>query len=402
MTAKNIVLGIALILIAGSIWYLESGKVSRTPVSNNNADIPIEIAVKNTANSIATSSLVTPATPPPKPPTLSDRIKTKQDKFERVKEISTPDGFINTADTFKLADEVGKKVILVDFWTYSCINCMRTTPYLNAWYEKYKDQGFGIVGIHTPEFEFEKNYANVVDAVKREDIRYPVVLDNDYSTWTAYKNRFWPRRYLIDIDGFIVFDQIGEGGYDEMEERLQVALAERSLVLGTGQNIASGYVNPILGADKPSGEFISPETYFGSARNGLLANGTPGVAGGQTLVAQSSIGLNKLALGGEWHFDPEYAENSASGAKIVYHYSAKNVYLVASSDAGVKIKILRDGKPLTSAEAGEDVVVSNGESTATIKENRLYKLIHESSFSEHALEVIIENPGLKAFTFTFG
>src|SRR3989344_6786961 len=140
-------------------------------------------------------------------------------RYEPAKEITTPDGFINIdGEPITISEFIGKKVILVDFWTYSCINCQRTTPYLNAWYKKYgstllttSSPGLVIIGLHTPEFEFEKNYQNVLEATKKMGIKYPVVLDNDYSTWNAYQNRFWPRKYLIDIDGYIVYDHIGEG-----------------------------------------------------------------------------------------------------------------------------------------------------------------------------------------------
>ena len=130
-------------------------------------------------------------------------VEQKAMRYERAKEITTPDGFINT-DAISVGELVGQKVILIDFWTYSCINCQRTTPYLNAWYETYKDQGLEIIGLHTPEFAFEEEYQNVLQAVENLGIKYPVVLDNDYSTWRAYRNRFWPHKYLIDIDGFIV------------------------------------------------------------------------------------------------------------------------------------------------------------------------------------------------------
>ena len=148
------------------------------------------------------------------------RQQEKSKRYSVAKEITTPDGFINTdGKPVTIGEFVGKKVVLLDIWTYSCINCQRTTPYLNAWYEKYKDDGLVIIGLHTPEFEFEKVYQNVLDATNRLGIKYPVVLDNDYSTWNAYQNRFWPRKYLIDIDGFVVYDHIGEGAYEETETK---------------------------------------------------------------------------------------------------------------------------------------------------------------------------------------
>ena len=158
----------------------------------------------------------------------------KDSSYIRAPEITNPSGFINTNDkAITLKEFVGKKVILVSFWTYSCINCQRTLPYLNTWYEKYRDQGLEIVSIHTPEFAYEKLQKNVEDEVfNTYNIQYPVVLDNDYSAWGAFGNRYWPRKYLIDIDGYIVYDHVGEGAYDETEKKIQEALKERTERIG--------------------------------------------------------------------------------------------------------------------------------------------------------------------------
>ncbi len=152
----------------------------------------------------------------------------------RAPEIVNPSGFINTdGKPITFGEFKGKKVVLVSFWTYSCINCQRTLPYLNSWYEKYKDQGLEIVSIHTPEFAYEQVLKNVEkEVLNTYDIKYPVVLDNDYSTWKAFGNRYWPRKYLVDIDGYIVYDHIGEGAYDETEEEIQEALKKRAERLG--------------------------------------------------------------------------------------------------------------------------------------------------------------------------
>jgi thiol-disulfide isomerase/thioredoxin len=158
-------------------------------------------------------------------------LMTKKMKYSMYKELVNPSGFVNS-DPFQLKDIVGKKVILLDVMTYSCINCQRTFPYANAWYEKYKDKGLEIVAIHTPEFAFEHKIENVRDAMTKFGIKFPVVLDNDYGTWNAYGNNYWPRKYLIDIDGFVTYDHIGEGGYDETELQIKNALKERAERLG--------------------------------------------------------------------------------------------------------------------------------------------------------------------------
>ena len=316
----------------------------------------------------------------------------KADRYETAKEITTPDGFINTED-FKIADQIGDKVVLIDFWTFSCINCQRTTPYLNAWYQKYKDFGFEIIGVHTPEFEFEKDYDNVIDAVKRFGIKHPVVLDNDFSTWKAYRNNYWPRKYLIDIDGYIVYDHIGEGAYDRTEQNIQHALQERKEKLGLNIIIPTGLVDP--NAETPS-RVGSPEVYFGASRNVILGNGPEHTVGEYTFTKPNSISANRLYLDGTWDVQPEFSTNKTAGS-IIFKYSAKNVFMVASGD-NTSARILIDGQPVDSAIAGDDVVNSK----IIYSEERLYKLIADEQVSEHTLEIIVEKPGLSAFTFTFG
>src|SRR3989338_8069048 len=189
-------------------------------------------------------------------------------------------GYINTenygGDTFQLQDYIGKKVILVDFWTYTCINCQRTLPYIKSWHEKYSNKGLLIVGVHTPEFEFEKKIENVKNAVQEFGIQYPVVQDNDYATWRAYKNNYWPHKYLIDINGDIVYDHVGEGNYAETEMKIQELLEGRMKLLGDEEDI-----DVVLTSGGDVSVAQSPETYFCAWRNSNLGNGVPGVIGGQ-------------------------------------------------------------------------------------------------------------------------
>ena len=249
---------------------------------------------------------------------------------------------------------------------------------MNAWYEKYKEKGLVIIGLHTPEFEFEKVYQNVLDATKKEGIKYPVVLDNDYSTWNAYQNRFWPRKYLIDIDGYVIYDHIGEGGYEETEQKIQDALKERMTVLGENGTIDQSVTKeiPIQNGAK------SPETYFGSARNNQQAS----------LLSPSD----------SWSITPEFAQNSAPNASIVYTYTAKDVFFVAEANTEIIVEVLLDGKPIGS-EAGVDILkTSDGKTIVKIKEARLYKIIQGNQSETRTLKFIIQKSGLKAFTFTFG
>lgn len=336
---KNILLAGVVILIAGSIWYLQKDKITLVNSGQTGIDISVKPEIK-----LEEKVVEAPET----------KIKIPDNNFPPAKEITTPDGFINTLP-FKLADLIGKKVILVDFWTYSCINCQRTTPYLNAWYEKYKDAGLEIVGVHTPEFEFEKNYENVKKATENAGIKFPVVLDNDYSTWQAYGNRYWPRKYLINLQGKIVYDHIGEGAYAETEKKIQEQLG-----------ILAGEMVKVK-ADLPTNTQISAETYFGSSRNNNFNTG--------------------LKLTGDWQIQPEFAQNKLAGDSITMPYRAKKVFFVAGADQPIEIEVKQDGKTVK---------------TLTIQAETLYELIENAEPEVHELKIIIKSAGLRAYTFTFG
>lgn len=324
-------------------------------------------------------------------------LDNKARKFQRAKKIVAPFGFINTTD-IKIEDLIGKKVIMVDFWTYSCINCQRTLPYMNAWYDKYKDQGLEIIGVHAPEFDFEKKIENVQWAVNHYDVRYPVVLDNDYGTWQAYGNRYWPRKYLIDIDGYIVYDHIGEGGYDETEKKIQELLSERMTRLGEQGNVSTGTVVPTSTEQAADARPRSPEIYFGSSRNTYLGNGTDGVAGIQQFTEPRGVKTNILYMVGTWDIQPEFAKNTVSGSKIVFRYQGAKVYMVARADSTTRVRILRDGAVISDA-AGSDV----RDGVITISEDRLYHVVDDpNGWGEHTLEIIVDDPGAELFTFTFG
>lgn len=314
-------------------------------------------------------------------------------------DLVSPQGFINS-DPFRLADYFGKKIILIDFWTYSCINCQRTTPYLNAWHEKYADKGLLIVGVHTPEFEFEKKYENVVAAVQKFGIKYPVVQDNEYATWNNYRNRYWPHKFLIGIDGRIIYDHIGEGGYEETEKKIQEALAERMAALGMKDGILQNIEKPVGAVDVDFLKVKSPETYFGALRNKNFGSGAPYKTGAFTFPLEKVINPNTLYLVRSWNIADEYAENQSKGARVLFRYDAKDVYLVASALENVRIKIYRDGT-LVKEVAGEDVS-KDGSGIAIVREERLYRLIQGESYGSHLLEIEIESPGLRAFAFTFG
>jgi thiol-disulfide isomerase/thioredoxin len=366
---RTVILVAVLVGIAGAIWFLESMKAMHGATG---PAVPVAVGT-HSANYDAHKLL-----------------------YPSAKEFVSPDGYINTPATTTLDYLINTqhKVVLLDFWTYSCINCLRTVPYLEAWYNKYKDAGLVVVGVHAPEFAFEKVLSNVQAAVQKFGITYPVVMDSAMGTWNAYNNQYWPEEYLIDTDGLVRERNIGEGNYKETETTIQKLLAERNITLGLTTPIPTGFVdiNQTIQA-------ASPETYFGYARNEYLGNGVRQTPGAQTLVVpdQSRAAANTLYLGGAWNFQSEYAENSGP-AEIVYSYNAQDVYLVASSPKGVTLTVYVDGK-LISANKGADV---DAQGRVHVQESRLYKLVEGGAQEAHVLEIKISGPGLDAYTFTFG
>ena len=331
-------------------------------------------------------------------PVLAAILAKKSAMYPKAPELVSPDGYLNTGgQPISLAGYKGKNVVLVDFWTYSCINCQRTIPYLNSWYAKYKDQGLVIIGVSTPEFAFEHVQSNVAAAMKQLGIMYPVVLDNEYKTWNAYQNQFWPHEYLVDIDGYVVHDHIGEGGYAETETAIQAALAERATRLGMS---TAGIKQAVTTVQEDNINAVqSPETYFGSNRNQYLGNGTAGQSGAQTFtLPTAALAPNTLYLGGPWNIEKEDAVTQGA-ATVEYSYSANDFYIVASGDSPVSVEVLQDGAPVGSA-AGADVDPST--STVTIQANRLYKLVHNATPGLHTVELKISGPGFHAYTLDFG
>lgn len=318
---------------------------------------------------------------------------------EPYKEIVNPSGFVNT-ESITLAELVGEKVILLDIMTYSCINCQRTFPYVNQWYDKYRDKGLEIVGIHTPEFKFEEDIENVREAMERHGIKFPVVLDNDYETWNAYANRWWPRKFLIDIHGNIVYDHIGEGAYQQTEEKIQELLQERAEFLGQEVEITTEITRP------DNAEFVaarsprSPETYFGTLRNQYRGEILRREGDVITFAEPTDIQDGQLYLVGDWIVTGEYAEAASSDSKIVYKYTAQKVFLVMESDVGpVRAEILLDGERVDANTGGVHVEAG----FVTVENEQLYRLIEEEGgWHAGVIEIKPEKPGLRAYAFTFG
>ena len=384
---------IASVAIVGAIIYLDQGKVR--PAGSDSLAVPVSVSLPESTDDkmmdSGTSSMSKSETSSAS--MTSDRIAQKEKQFDRAKEIADPSGFVNTNDEpITLSQYVGKKVILLDIMTYSCINCIRTFPYLVDWYKKYEDKGLIIIGIHTPEFDFEKNIDNVKAAMKKYGIEFPVVLDNNYGTWNAYNNRYWPMKYLIDIDGFIRYTHIGEGGYDETEQQIQDLLKERADVLGLSSATKDSIDMPVSAnvMNTPDQNVYgqSPETYLGSDRNEFFGNGTAGLPSDRaSYIVPKNLSEDHFYLDGTWTITRDHAKNLAVPARIVYPFASKHVYIVASADNPVTLDIKIDSKAMI---------------PVTIYESRLYEVYSGDSFGMHTIELSPETNGLKVFTFTFG
>ncbi len=288
--------------------------------------------------------------------------------------------------------ELRGKVVLIDFWTYTCINCIRTLPYVKKWHEKYKDAGLVVIGVHTPEFEFEKNTQNVKNAIAQFGIAYPVAQDNDYATWNAYNNRFWPAKYLIDHEGKIRYSHFGEGEYEETERAIQ------ELLKTAGQIVPSSIIDL---PQETATVSQTPETYLGLARIDRFASpqrlGT-GVQHGKFTFPQS-IPQHYIAFNGSWDLQEEYALPS-KGARLRFHFLANKVFLVITPQTlHERIKVYLDGKEIENAYAGEDVK----NSYVILERPRLYHILDlENKFGDHFLELEFETGNVFLYAFTFG
>ncbi|MDH4439201.1 MAG: cytochrome c biogenesis protein DipZ [Rhizobium sp.] len=298
------------------------------------------------------------------------------------------------------SEQLRGKVVLVNFWTYSCINCIRTVPYVRAWAEKYKDQGLVVIGVHSPEFAFEKKIDNVKDAIEDFKIGYPVAIDNDFKIWRAFQNSYWPAHYLIDAKGQVRHHHFGEGDYAQSEKVIQDLLAEAGAL-----NTENAMVKPdSAGAEiaPDLGNIRSSETYIGYQR----ASNFTSPEGLNADVAQNYTvaepGLNEWGLTGRWTVAAERGTLNQSGGGITYRFSARDLHLVLGPNTNgdpVRFQVTVDGKP-PGENHGADVD-RNG--IGTVKETRLYQLVRQAGkVSERTFEIRFLDPGVEAFVFTFG
>jgi len=265
------------------------------------------------------------------------------------------------------------KVVLVQFWTYSCINCLRTLPYVTKWHEQYKDKGLVVIGVHTPEFAFERERANVETAIKRLGITYPVAQDNQYRTWRAFGNQYWPAEYLIDKSGAIVATQFGEGGYQQMESAIARLVGQPAPTVQTTE--------PDLSAVQ------TPELYLGAEKNdGAMVASQITASGERSYALPESLPQSMFALSGRWNLAPDRATSSADGDEILLRFNAPKVNLVAGSASPQTLSVTVDGA---------------SQSPVTVDGSRLYALYNGAS-GEHVLRLKAPKAGLSAYSFTFG
>jgi cytochrome c biogenesis protein CcdA/thiol-disulfide isomerase/thioredoxin len=293
------------------------------------------------------------------------------------------------------------KVVLVDFWTYSCINCLRTLPYIKAWNEKYKDSGLVIIGVHTPEFAFEKDEANVRKAVKDLGITYPVAMDNDYSIWRSFNNEYWPADYFIDATGHIRFHHFGEGAYEESEQWIRALLGEANHAPppGTATPIAASGAE----AAPDSDDVQSPETYIGYARAQNFASpGGFNQDDPQLYRTPAELDLNQWALAGKWKDEDQVATSLDAGASISFRFHARDLHLVLGPGADekpVRFRVTLDGQA-PGADHGMD---TDADGYGIVTENRLYQLVRQhGSIHDRTLRIEFLTPGVRAYSFTFG
>ncbi len=283
-------------------------------------------------------------------------------------------------------EQLKGKVVIIDFWTYTCINCQRTFPYLRQWHEKYKDKGLVIIGVHSPEFEFEKNEKNVAQAIKDFKLPYAIVQDNDFATWRAYDNRYWPAKYIIDKEGYIRYTHFGEGAYDETEKVIQELLKETGV-----KDVSSEINNPTYQVQTKT-----PEIYLGFSRIDNFAS--------PERIMQNSLSSytfplnlpdNQFAFEGNWNAMEEYA-NPQKGAKLLLNFESKEVFLVMRTKGNpAKVKVYLDNKLQYFGEDNKNGVV-------TVDADRLYKLINLPTPGRHILKLEFEDSNAELYAFTFG
>ena len=313
--------------------------------------------------------------------------------------LSGATGWINSKPL--TAKDLKGKVVLIDFWTYSCINCLRSLPYVKAWADKYKDSGLVVIGVHTPEFDFEKEGPKVQKAVQKFGITYPIALDSNHAIWDSFHNEYWPAHYFIDAKGKVRFEHFGEGNYDQSEQWIQQLLQER-----TGKPMAAGAVSVhAQGVEAASdvNDAQSPETYIGYARAEHFAS--PGGIkedGEKIYAAPAKPRLNEWGLDGKWVDHEQIAVLKSAGGKIVFHFHARDLHLVLGATADgkpVRFRVTVDGQ----APGDNHGVDTDAQGNGVVTDHRLYQLVRlKGAVTDHVFAIEFDDSGVQAFSFTFG
>jgi thiol-disulfide isomerase/thioredoxin len=293
------------------------------------------------------------------------------------------------------------KVVLIDFWTYTCINWLRQLPYVRAWAEKYKDQGLVVIGVHAPEFPFERNVDNVRQAAAAMKIDYPIAIDNDFTIWRAFKNQYWPALYFVDAQGRVRHHHFGEGEYEQSERFIQKLLAEAGAG-GIGHELVSVDARG-LEAAADWGSLKSPENYVGYERTERFASPGDATLGKRRLyAAPAQLRLNQWALSGEWTVEKQATVLNKGGGRIAYRFHARDLHLVMGPSAPgttVPFRVLIDGRPPGAAHGTDVDDLGNG----TVTEQRLYQLIRQPKpIADRLFEIEFLDPGAEVYAFTFG
>mgnify|MGYP002639696075 CR=1 FL=1 len=370
------------------------------------ANAPTQVVVR------PTSTMSTDASAPTQPPVISPTNHLPLPNYsEGVLEVHGGNGWLNS-EGFTIADKTAEnKVVLVDFWTYTCVNCLRTLPFLREWHSKYADSGLIILGVHTPEFEFEKDYSNVQDALSREVIGWPIVLDNDYETWNSFGNQYWPAKYLIGIDGQLTYRHFGEGSYVETETAIREALTEAGWDVS---EIPTGTVdssNP-----DPAANRITRELYGGYERNYTQS----GLYAGQEqyyiepdatreYLDDEIYTPQQWFLQGLWTNGPESIIHARTTKNLEDHIALQfvgrsaNVVVNPTGTEAFAVYIEIDDRPLKPEEAGMDVLFDrDGRSYFSVDEPRLYSFLETPEFGEHIIKLASDSDDFAIFAFTFG
>lgn len=293
------------------------------------------------------------------------------------------------------------KVVLIDFWTYSCINCLRALPYIRAWADKYKDSGLVVIGVHTPEFDFEKDSPNVEKAIQKFGITYPVALDSNQVIWNGFHNEFWPAHYFIDATGKVRFEHFGEGQYDQSEKWIQQLLQERAakpMPASTVNVHAQG-----IEASSNQQDVKSPETYIGYSRAEHFAS--PGefvFDKTKAYTAPTHPALNEWGLDGNWEVYIQSAVLKTAGGRIVFRFHARDLHLVLGPTLDgkpVRFRVTIDGQ----APGDNHGVDTDARGNGTVTDHRLYQVVRQKgAVTDHVFAIEFEDPGVQAFSFTFG